>query len=367
MTLVKRRSAKFFFTVFAIVLSAAFLSGCSVIQGFIEPQNEDTPTFTVTDKSENEKEPSVDKNIVMSVLGDRDTYVLRGEEYIESGCQAVSKKSGVMSTPISVEGTVDTSKPGNYEIKYMVATKGGKIATAKRNVHVVTGFDEEAKNIPVLMYHYVYSAKDKPASLNANYLLDTEFAKQCKYLKDNEYYFPSYQELRAWIEGKHTLPAKSVILTFDDGQSGFFKYGVPVLEKYKVPATSFIIGTKAGKNIRKYASKYVQYQSHSYNMHRPGGGNIGRGGVIYAYSKDDVVEDIKLSNKITGTAVAFAYPFGDYDAKARQALKKAGIICAFTIINSRIEQGDDPMALNRVRISGDYSIEAYKYLVAPNA
>ena len=158
MTLVKRRISAFIATVSIAVIAVSLLSGCSVIQGFIEPENEDSPTFTVTDKAENEKEPSIDKNVVMSVLGDRDTYVLRGEEYIESGCQAVSKKSGVINAPISVEGTVDTSKPGNYEIKYMVATKGGKVATAKRNVHVVTGFDEEAKNIPVLMYHYVYSS-----------------------------------------------------------------------------------------------------------------------------------------------------------------------------------------------------------------
>lgn len=367
MTFFKKRPATYVIVTCLIMMAASILSGCSAISGFLGTDSDDSPSFTVTDKSEDEKDPTVDKNVVMSILGDKDTYVLRGEEYIESGCQAVSKKSGIIASPISVEGTVDTSKPGNYEIKYMISTKSGKVATATRNVHVVTGFDEDAKNIPVLMYHYIYSSDDKPANLNANYLLDTDLAEQCKYLKDNEYYFPSYHELRAWIDGKHTLPAKSVILTFDDGQSGFFKHGVPVLEKYEVPATSFVIGTKAGSKIRKYASPYVQYQSHSYNMHRPGGGNIGRGGVIYAYSKDDVVEDIKLSNKVTGTAIAFAYPFGDYDAKAKRALKKAGIICAFTIINSRIEPGDDPMALNRVRVSSDYSIESFKCLVAPNA
>ena len=31
-------------------------------------------------------------------------------------------------------------------------------------------------------------------------------------------------------EGKHSLPAKSVILTFDDGEMGFLNVGVPLLE-----------------------------------------------------------------------------------------------------------------------------------------
>lgn len=366
MALGKHISASVALTFTIALLSALFMVGCSGFFGS-SVDDEDATSFTVTDADGNAKDPATDKNIVMTLAGDKDTYVLVGEDYIESGCQAFSKKSGVITSPISVEGTVDTSTPGNYEIEYMVTTKKGKKATAKRNVHVVRGFDKEAENIPVLMYHYVYSADDKPANLDANYLLDTKLAEQCKYLKDNDYYFPSFQELRAWVDGKHTLPAKSVILTFDDAQTGFFKHGVPVLEKYKVPATSFVIGVQAGSKLRKYASPYVQYQSHSYNMHRPGGGNIGRGGVIYAYSSNGVTEDIKSSNKITGNAVAFAYPFGDYDEKAKKGLKDAGIICAFTIVNSRIHQGDDPLALNRVRISGDYSTESYKYLVAPNA
>lgn len=347
-------------------------AGCSKpISGKAESKSESTSLEVSDDGSKSSKDSDdsegsvADKNIVMTIKGDNDTYVLQGEEYVEAGCQAVSKKSGVIDGDISIDGSVDTSTPGDYEINYTVATKDGKMATATRNVHVVKSFDGEAKSVPVLMYHYVYSNDDKPSSLNGNYLLDTKLADQCKYLKDNDYYFPSFEELYSWVNGNHTLPAKSVILTFDDGQAGFFKHGVPVLEEYEVPATSFVIGTKIGNKIKSYASPYVQYQSHSYNMHRPGGGNIGRGGVIYAYSKGDVADDIEKSNEITGKAVAFAYPFGDNDDKAREGLKDAGILCAFTIVNDKIHKGDNPLALNRVRISGEYSLDSYKALVSP--
>lgn len=115
---------------------------------------------------------------------------------------------------------------------------------ATRTVHVVENFDNFAGNaetLPVLMYHYVYTEDDPPEKNDANYLLDTKLAAQLQYLVDNNYYYPSYAEVRAFAQGTHTLPARSVVLTFDDGQKGFLNYGIPLLEQYEVPATSFII------------------------------------------------------------------------------------------------------------------------------
>lgn len=93
------------------------------------------------------------------------------------------------------------------------------------------------------MYHYVYTKDDIPDSLNSNYILDTDLEAQLQYLSENNYCFPSYQELAAYVKGELTLPEKSVILTFDDGQKGFLNYGIPLLEKYQIPATSFVIAS----------------------------------------------------------------------------------------------------------------------------
>lgn len=153
---------------------------------------------------------------------------------------------------------------------------------ATRTVHVVENFDNFAGNaetLPVLMYHYVYAEDDLPEKEDANYLLDTKLAAQLQYLVDNNYYYPSYAEVRAFAQGTHTLPARSVVLTFDDGQKGFLNYGIPLLEQYEVPATSFIICSQDStpEKLRDYASPYVSFQSHSYNMHRDGS-DVGRGG-----------------------------------------------------------------------------------------
>ncbi|MEI3502459.1 MAG: polysaccharide deacetylase family protein [Anaerovoracaceae bacterium] len=86
-----------------------------------------------------------------------------------------------------------------------------------------------------------------------------------------------------------------MVLCFDDGSKSFLENGIPVLEKCRVPATCFMITSHNGeKKIAQYQSDYVTYESHTDNMHRPGG-NIGHGGIFTAISREDGMADLKKS------------------------------------------------------------------------
>ncbi len=56
-------------------------------------------------------------------------------------------------------------------------------------------FEKNSHGIPVLMYHYVYTPDDLPKTINPNYILDSKLEEQLKYLKEQDFYFPSYQEI----------------------------------------------------------------------------------------------------------------------------------------------------------------------------
>lgn len=209
------------------------------------------------------------------------------------------------------------------------------------------------------MYHYVYTPDDLPKTINTNYILDSKLEEQLKYLKEQDFYFPSYQELSAYIKGEIDLPKKSVILTFDDGQKGFLKYGIPLLEKYQIPATSFIIASQNGKEkVKKYASEYITFQSHSYDMHK-GGGNIGHGGIISALNMEQIKEDLLKAQNIVENTEAFAYPYGDVTVQGQQAIQEAEILCAFTTEYGKVKKGQDPTKLPRVRVLGESSLQSY--------
>lgn len=303
--------------------------------------------------------------IVIGVNGDEDTYVLVGEDYLEAGAHAAEPTDGVLNDKIEASGEVDTSKAGDYEVTYRVSDSAGHTAEATRTVHVVDEMPTMDGGVPILMYHYVYSADNPPESLDGNYLLDTKLEEQLAYLVENDFYFPSYPELQAFLQGTHSLPAKSVVLTFDDAEQGFLDVGIPILEKYQVPATSFVICSdeNAAQKVVDYRSPYVSFQSHSFGLHQAGG-TVGHGGLISALTKDEIVEDLEHAQQVVGATEAFAYPFGDVTADGQQAVREAGILCAFTTQNSWAHVGDDVTALPRVRISAEYELAGFASLVS---
>ena len=321
-------------------------------------------TEVKTDTKTQSTEESDD--IVITLFGDENTLVLKGEEYIESGAHAVDSVNKVNISNIAITGSVDTSKTGDYEVKYTATTDSGKTKTATRKVSVVDSFDGgNAAAIPVLMYHYVYDSTNKPDEVDNNWIEASLLRQEVQWTKEQNFYYPSYEELVAFVNGKKSLPNKSVIFTFDDGKPEFLQSGLPIFEELKVPATSFIIcnNEDAKDKVFNNPSKYVQYQSHSYAMHQAGS-NVGRGGRIHACSFDEILQDQNTAVELLGNKQAYAYPFGDNNETAQSALAQAGVECAFTIENRMIKAGDNTMALPRVRINGSYDLETFKSLIS---
>lgn len=338
------------------------------IKGAVDTSKEGTYhiTYTHGDTSLTRTIHVADPNrITINLNGSKDAYVKEGDPYIESKCHAIDQKDGNLSDQVKISGEVDTSTPGDYPVTYRVTNSAHYTKEMTRNVHVIAkkDFEENTAGIPVLMYHWVYTKDDKPKKMDVNYIQDTVLAEQLEYLQKEHFYYPSFEELQAYIQGKISLPKKSVILTFDDGRNVFLKYGIPVLEKYKVPATSFVIAKDDGQSkVKKYASEYISFQSHSYGMHT-GGGNQGHGGIIYAMTKDAIVSDLKKSQNIVQNTEAFAYPYGDVSEDGKSAVEEAGFLCAFTTHYGKCQKGDNPYALTRVRVCGDYSLAQFKSLV----
>ncbi len=305
---------------------------------------------------------------VLRLKGEDDSSVLLGETFEDPGYSAKDSKGRDLTEKVKVE-TPDFQKAGTWKIKYEVTDNGGKTTAVERNVQVLPNTNYETPGLPICMYHYVYDESDPPDDLYqryGNYIGAAALEEELEWLQSEDYYFPTWQEVREYVDGTLLLPEKSIVLCFDDGAKSFLENGIPVLEKCKVPATCFLIGSEKGKEkVEQYQSEYVTYQSHSYNMHRAGG-SIGHGGIFTALSEKDALDDLRLSIETCGNDDAFAYPYGDYTQSCRDIVEAAGFSCAVTTEEGKARPGMDPLLLPRVRMSLGQTLEHYQYLVSPS-
>jgi uncharacterized repeat protein (TIGR02543 family) len=222
--------------------------------------------------------------------------------------------------------------------------------------------DKSVRGLPVMMYHWFYdteSGDNRPTSLQNNWMEASQFEEEMRCLKGAGWYFPTWDEVYAYVKGEIDLPDRSVVVTIDDGKKSFYEYAVPVFEKHGVRGTGFIIANKMTKaKAKKYASEYVSLQSHTWDMHGGSGGKS----LIQTLPFSQAVADLASASAILGTSDALAYPYGYYDDTAARVCEAAGVRMAFGTSGGKVYPGMDPLRLPRVRISSSQSAEAFRQI-----
>lgn len=188
---------------------------------------------------------------------------------------------------------------------------------------------ETRDNIRTFTYHTVYRPDQKCTSIEICHPI-SQFEEQMKYLSDNDYLTLTLEEVEMFLDKKIRIPTKTVALTLDDGI--FLENSIPLVEKYEVYATFFIITSKT--DVSKYMdSKYARFESHSDNLHNnykcPLNRPSSQGGQMLCESQENIIKDLKLSQDKLNGSNYFAYPFFDFNDNAINALKKAGFKMAF--------------------------------------
>ncbi len=264
----------------------------------------------------------------------------------------MKKLSSYQNLDINQKNDTDSSVEANISSSTYLAN------TRKKEIqNRIETYGENENGIPVLMYHFFFDSSSGERGKDNNFLDITKFEQQLKYLKENDFFFPNFEELSQFIDRKIELPKKSVILTIDDGDENFFTLAVPIIEKYQVPVTSFIITSECDSNtIKQYQSNFIHFESHSHNLHQAG--KNGKG-LLVNLSYEKTYEDIEKSVTILNSKEAFCYPFGHYNNTAKQVLKDIDYKVAFTTNGGKVKPGMNPLELPRVRILKEDSLSGF--------
>ena len=202
---------------------------------------------------------------------------------------------------------------------------------------------------PVLMYHSI-DDRSQETKLSVS---PESFARQMEFLKRHNYNVMKVEDLAAYVRDGRKLPPKSMAITFDDGFYNNYKYAYPVLKKYAIPATIYVIVGKIGEpgyldwpELKEMSdSDVITIGSHTVShLWLPTMGT--------EKLKDELARSKEILERHLGKPVnEFCYPIGAHDERVEKATKEAGYTCAVATNPGRFEPADDIYALKRVRIS----------------
>jgi len=210
----------------------------------------------------------------------------------------------------------------------------------------------ESFRVPIILYHYVEYVTDKKditrQSLNIEPYI---FEAQIKTLKDNGYTFLTASELGNIIDGERNLPPKPVLITIDDGHDDVDSVILPILKKYHAKATAYVITSFIGRPdfmthtqlMDVINSNLVEIGAHTVD-------HVSLKGKFAPVVTHEVSQSKKdLENEYRIRPVSFAYPNGEFDEQAIEAVKAAGFTTAVSTIPGIKQSDQNRYFLYRIR------------------
>jgi len=163
---------------------------------------------------------------------------------------------------------------------------------------------------------------------DALYASPSVFDAQMKAIVDG-----GYTTVFADAYGEYT--ERTVAVTFDDGYENVYTEAFPILKKYGIKATVFLITSERPNHLTDAQIKemvdsgLIMFGSHTVNHYD-----------MTTLTYDEMIEELKTSKadveRVSGQAVTcFAYPHGAYNDDAKRAVEECGYLLAYKADESR--------------------------------
>lgn len=209
--------------------------------------------------------------------------------------------------------------------------------------------------IPIFMYHHIrnYHSENDPDGVVLS-VSPENFANQLDLIIQKGFSPVTFEDLAA---GR--IPAKPVMLTFDDGRRNFYKNAFPELKKRKLKAVVYIIvGTIDKKNYLSLDEileiNHFGLEIGSHTLTHP---------ILSALSRPaaqkEIIESKRRLEKIIGkTCLSFAYPYSAYNEEIQEIVKEAGYQFAVTM-GHRVADFKNVYRLARYTITNESKVLSF--------
>jgi peptidoglycan/xylan/chitin deacetylase (PgdA/CDA1 family) len=226
------------------------------------------------------------------------------------------------------------------------------------------------KKVPVLCYH-----RFGTELVDSMTIKTSAFSEQMEWLKTNGYTVIPLDTAAQYIEGKiKSIPAKSVVITVDDGHKSVYTDLAPIVKKYKIPVTLFIYPSAISN--AKYAmtwdqlnelesTKLFHVESHTYWHPNFKHEKKKLSPEEYAKFVDKQLGGAKkkLEEHMGHEIKYLAWVFGIYDDELLVDAKRAGYTAAFTIDRRHAASSTNIMAEGRYMVISKHTIKDFEHMV----
>lgn len=244
--------------------------------------------------------------------------------------------------------TGSSSSPGRSGRKLKPKESGeGKV----RNATPQPGWKPYTGPVPILEYH-VLGRPETEVPYPDLYVPRASFRKQIYWLDREGYEAVTLEQVEeAWYHGG-TLPAKPIVLSFDDGYRPQYTFALPTLRRHGWPG---VLNLKARgsdlyeSNVKAMLAAGWELAAHTIN-------HSDLTTLEGAALEEEVAGSRRILQREYGVPVKdFCYPAGRFDATVVAAVEAAGYAAATTEIPGFATR-DHPYELARIEVLGSWTV-----------
>jgi peptidoglycan/xylan/chitin deacetylase (PgdA/CDA1 family) len=254
-----------------------------------------------------------------------------------------------------VGGNEQEDQPSALSRSGAVALSGRGAASAPAAMPVQTA------RVPILMYHHIADAPPGADAIRRDLSVSpSDFRRHLDYLQAHGYHTISLADLAAHLQEGAPLPAKPIVLTFDDGYDDNYSNAYPLLRHFGYSGTFFVLtdfvgqaGYAGWEQIAEMSGNGMEIEAHG-RTHADLAMSSAADVAWQAAGSRDI-----LREKLGRTTLFYCYPSGRYTAQTVAVLRANGYAAAVTIDYGATHSAAGLFELRRIRIRGADSIEQF--------
>ena len=229
----------------------------------------------------------------------------------------------------------------------------------------------EPRAIKGLLYHRII---DDASASRAHWscIPIEQFRRQVELLDRWGFTAITLQDYQLFQRGELDLPAKPVILTFDDGYLDTYRYAFPILRQFGMRAVVFVLGDRRIKTNywdknRGIPEAPLMEDAQILEMYQEGF-EIGAHSMSHIdltrLPEDKVWEEISRSRilleiLLNGAVQSFSYPYGTVNAITKRMVQHAGYTAACGVATGPAAFGRDSLEIRRLTITSSIGVTGF--------